>query len=86
MQNLSTTHRDDIRQRNQLLLPAGHARTSFVDAENVGDVAVQLLLTPPAAAASYELTDCAALTYNEVAAQLSAVLRWPIRYRAAGLF
>ena len=86
MQNLSTTHRDDIRRRNQLLVPAGHARTSFVDAEDVGTVAAQFLLAPPAASAGYELTGRQALTYDEVAAELSAVLGRPIRYQAAGIF
>ena len=85
MQNLSTTHRDDIRRHDQLLLPAGHARTSFVDAEDVGAVAAQLLLAPPAASAGYELTGRDAFTYDEVAAQLSAVLGRLIRYRAAGI-
>ena len=85
LQNLSTTHRDDIRERDQLLLPAGHARTSFVDAVDVGEVAAKLLLTPPAASAGYELTSREALTYDEVAAQLSAVLGRRIRYRAAGI-
>ena len=85
MQNLSTTHRDDIRLHDQLLLPAGHARTSFVDAHDVGEVAAKLLLNPPAASAGYELTGRYAYTYTEVAAQLSAVLGRPIRYRAAGI-
>ena len=85
MQNMSSTHRDDIRRHDQLLLPAGHARTSFVDAEDVGTVAARLLLTPPAASAGYELTGRDAFTYDEVAAQLSAVLGRPIRYRAAGI-
>ena len=85
MQNLSTTHRDDIRRHDQLLLPAGHARTSFVDAEDVGAAAAKLLLGPPAASAGYELTGRDAFTYDEVAAQLSAVLGRPIRYRAAGI-
>jgi len=86
MQNLSTTHRDDIRLRHQLLLPAGHARTSFVDTEDVGAVAAQLLLVPPAESGGYELTGHQALTYDEVAAQLSAVLGRTIRYRPAGIF
>ena len=54
MQNLSTTHRDDIRRHDQLLLPAGHARTSFVDADDVGEAAARLLLAPPAASAGYK--------------------------------
>ena len=85
MQNLSTTHRDDIRRRDQLLLPAGHGRTSFVDAADVGTVATRLLLAPPAAPAGYELTGRTAFTYDEVAAQLSAVLGRPIRYHAASI-
>ncbi|TGE17391.1 NmrA family NAD(P)-binding protein [Hymenobacter elongatus] len=85
MQNLSTTHRDDIRRRDQLLLPAGHARTSFVDAVDVGAVASRLLLSPPATSAGYELTGRTAFTYDEVAAQLSAVLGRPIRYHAASI-
>ena len=85
MQNLSTTHRDDIRRRHQLLLPAGHARTSFVDAADVGAAAARLLLAPPAASAAYELTGREALTYDEVATQLSAGLGRPIAYRAASI-
>ena len=85
MQNLSTTHRDDIRLRHQLLLPAGHARTSFVDAADVGTVAARLLLTPPAQSAGYELTGRTAFTYAEVAAHLSALLGWAIRYHAASI-
>lgn len=85
MQNLSTTHRDDIRLRHQLLLPAGHGRTSFVDADDVGQVAAQVLLDPAPASAAYELTSRPALTYDEVAAILSRVLGRPIRYRAASI-
>ena len=85
MQHLSATHRDDIRLRHQLLLPAGHARTSFVDADDVGQVAAQLLLDVPLRSAAYELTSREALTYDEVAATLSTVLGRPIRYRAAGI-
>ena len=85
IQNLSTTHRGDIRQRNQLLLSAGHARTSFVDAEDVGAVVAQLLLAPPTTSAGYKLTGRQALIYDEMTAQLSAVLGQPIRYRAAGI-
>ena len=39
MQNLSTTHQDDIRLRNELFLPAGSGRTSMVDVLDVGEVA-----------------------------------------------
>ena len=86
MQNLSSTLRDDIRERDQLMLPAGHARTSFVDALDVGAVAAQLLRTPPTASDAYELTSHEALTYDEIAARLTEVLGRPIRYHAAGIW
>ncbi len=82
MQNLCTIHRDDIRLRRQLLLPAGHARTTFVDAEDIGIVAANLLITPPALSTAFELTNRQAFTYEEVAAQLSAGLGQAIGYRA----
>ncbi|MBC7448522.1 MAG: NmrA family NAD(P)-binding protein [Hymenobacteraceae bacterium] len=86
MQNLSSSLRGDIRDRDQLMLPAGHARTSFVDAEDVGTVAAQLLLAPPAVSAAYELTSYDALTYDEIAARLTEVLGRPIHYHAAGIW
>ncbi len=86
MQNLSSSLREDIRDRDQIMLPAGHARTSFVDAEDVGTVAAQLLLAPPTASAAYELTSYDALTYDEIAARLTEVLGRPIRYHAAGIW
>ena len=44
MQNLSGVHRDDIRLRNEIFLPAGNGKTSFVDVRDVAGVAVHALL------------------------------------------
>lgn len=82
MQNLSTTHREEIRLRNELFIPAGNGRTSFVDVRDIGAVA-SLVLTSPGNEhlnRGYELTGSEALTYYEVAQILTTVLGRPITY------
>jgi uncharacterized protein YbjT (DUF2867 family) len=37
MQNLSTTHRDDIREHGDIFVPAGHGRTSFIDTRDIAE-------------------------------------------------
>jgi uncharacterized protein YbjT (DUF2867 family) len=81
MQNLSTTHRDEIRDRDEIFVPAGQGRTSFVDVRDVGEVAALSLLHPDQHRnQAYELTGSDALTYTEVAQILTDVLNRRIRY------
>jgi uncharacterized protein YbjT (DUF2867 family) len=47
-QNLSTTHANDVRQHDEIVVPAGRGATAFVDAEDVGAVAAAALLAPDA--------------------------------------
>lgn len=83
MQNLSTTHRDEIRLRNELFVPAGNGRTSFIDVRDIGEVAALALTsqTSEFIYRSYELTGSEALTYTEVAQTLTEVLGRKITYR-----
>lgn len=81
MQNLSTTHRAEIRDRNEIFVPAGHGRTSFVDVKDLGEVAALVLTQDGHLNQAYELTGSEALTYEEVAAQLSEVLGRKITYQ-----
>jgi uncharacterized protein YbjT (DUF2867 family) len=81
MQNLSTNHRDEIRDFGEIFVPAGDGRTSFIDARDVAAVAVRTLTEPGHAHAAYALTGAEALTYSEVARTLSDVLDRPIHYR-----
>lgn len=97
MQNLITTHRSDIRDRHQILLPAGQGRTSFIDVRDIASVAAMVLAKDENAAGdhssneqsfldkAYDLTGSEALTYAEVAAILSEVLEMPVTYRAASI-
>ena len=79
MQNLSSVHRDDVRLRHEVFLPAGGGKTSFVDVRDVAGVGVQALLEGDRQVA-YDLTGGAALDYAEVASTLSVTLGKPVTY------
>ncbi len=83
MQNLSTVHRDEIRERNEIFVPAGHGKTSFVDIRDVGAVAALVLSHSGSEHLNrgYELTGSEALGYGEVADVLTSVLGRKITYR-----
>jgi uncharacterized protein YbjT (DUF2867 family) len=86
IQNLTTTHAVDIRDRGQIIVPAGNGRTAFVDAQDVAAVAAAALLDPAAhAGRAWTPTGPQALTYDEVADVLTDVLHRPIRYTRPGL-
>ena len=81
MQNLSTTHRDEIRLRNEISVPAGRGKTSFIDVRDIAAVAALALTQPGYANQAFELTGSEALDYYEVAEQFSQVLGRKITYR-----
>ena len=80
LQNLSTTHLQDILERDDLFVPAGNGRTSFIDARDVAAVAVRALSVPHIVNGGIDLTGAEALTYSEVAAAFSEVLGRRITY------
>ncbi len=79
MQNLSTTHAEDIRERHDVFVPAGHGRTSLIDARDIAVVAALAMLEGHRDVA-YPLTGDEALTYDEVALKLSLILNERITY------
>ncbi|MCF6507689.1 SDR family NAD(P)-dependent oxidoreductase [Blastococcus sp. MG754426] len=85
-QNLSTTHAADIRDRDELVLPAGDGRTAFVDTLDVADVVAAVLAEPRAhRGRAWTVTGPEALTHGEVADALSEVLGRRITYRPTGV-
>lgn len=80
MQNLDTTHRDDIVEHDDLFVPAGGGCTAFIDARDIGNAAARVLTEPGHAGAAYALTGSESLTYGEVAAIMSQELGRPITY------
>ena len=86
MQNLTTVHVTDIRDRGAIVVPAGGGATAFVDAHDVAAVAAAALLDPAAHRdQAWTPTGPQALTYAEVAAALSRVLGRPITYARPGV-
>jgi len=86
MQNLTGAHLAEIRELDEIVVPAGGGATAFVDTVDVAAVATAALLDPQRHAGRvWTPTGPAALTYDQVAAVLSAELGRPIRYRRPGL-
>ncbi len=82
MQNLETVHRDAIRRRGEIAVPAGAGRSAFIDVEDIGAVAARVLTRPGHGGMAYDLTGPAALGFDEVAATLTRHLGRPVTYRA----
>jgi uncharacterized protein YbjT (DUF2867 family) len=84
MQNLNNTHRAEIRERNEIFVPVGNARTSFIDVRDIGKVAARVLTEEGHAGRNYDLTGAEALDYGQVAGILSETLQRTITYRNPG--
>lgn len=82
MQNLSTTHRAAVRERNEIDVPAGAGRTSFIDVRDIAEVAATVLTTSGHERQAYPLTGADALTYTEVAQIMTEELGRRIAYPA----
>jgi len=80
MQNLSTTHRQEIASSGEIVLPVGRAKTSFIDVRDIAAVAVKTLTEAGQENHAYTLTGGEALDYYEVAEIMSDVLGRHIRY------
>lgn len=85
MQNMNTTHRAEIKDRDEIFVPAGSGKTSFIDVRDIAAVAVRALTEDGHAGKIYNLTGAEALDYDQVAALLSLALRRPITYRRPSL-
>jgi uncharacterized protein YbjT (DUF2867 family) len=81
MQNLNTTHRKEIRERSEIFVPVGNARTSFIDVRDIGSVAAGCLSQEGHAGKNYDITGAEALDYWQVGEILSQTLGRKIIYR-----
>ncbi|MFP4240624.1 MAG: SDR family oxidoreductase [Chitinispirillaceae bacterium] len=80
MQNLSTTHRDDIRERDTIFVPAGKGKTSFIDTRDISEVAGKVLTEDGHQFKAYELTGGDSTGYDQAARVFSKVLGRSIVY------
>ena len=81
MQNLNTTHRLEIKEHNEIFVPVGKAKTSFLDVRDIGAVGAVALTQAGHDNQAYDLTGPDAFDYWQVAAILSEVLGRTITYR-----
>lgn len=81
MQNLNTTHRLEIKEKNEIYVPVGAAKTSFLDVRDIGAVGAVALTQPGHANQAYDLTGPEALDYWQAAEILSQVLGRKITYK-----
>ncbi|MEV0387426.1 NAD(P)H-binding protein [Nonomuraea sp. NPDC050643] len=79
-QNFSEGFFRDAVLSGELRLPAGDGAASFVDADDIADVAVAALTGDGHAGRTYELSGPRALTIAEAAAEISAATGRPLRY------
>lgn len=86
MQNLSTTHREEIANLNEIFVPVGKARTSFIDTRDIAAVAVNCLIEENHINTCYTLTGNKSIDYYEVAETLSEVLEKRVEYKNPSLF
>ncbi len=66
----------------EVVFPAGGSAEPFVDVDDLADVVVAALCGDAGAGAVHELTGPRALTFAEVAAELTGVTGRPVRYAA----
>lgn len=85
MQNLNTTHRKDIQQDRDLFIPAGKAKTSFIDTRDIAAVAAACLTDEKYIGQKLEITGAEALTYQQISQIMTEVLGVPIRYSRPSL-
>jgi len=82
MQNFTSTLRDELARRHRIFLPAGNARFTLVDVDDIARVAASVLAADSDQhhGKAYTLTSQAPLTFQEMADQLSTCLQIPISY------
>lgn len=85
MQNISGIHSVEIKEKNEIFIPAGRSKTSFIDAADIG-LAIAILLNnhEKHRNTSYTITGSQSLDYYQVAEILSKVLRRKIIYANPG--
>jgi len=85
MQNLSSTHLYDLQANHDLFIPAGRAKTGFIDTRDIADVAAACLLDANYLNQKLDITGAEALTYDEIAVKMTHILGTPITYRRPSL-
>jgi uncharacterized protein YbjT (DUF2867 family) len=73
-------HADAVRHTGRLMAPAGAAEIAFVDPRDVAACAAAALAEPGHVCSAYALTGPAAITFEQIARELSAATDRPVAY------
>lgn len=85
-QNLGDAYLRDLVEDDRLFVPAAQGRVAFLDVADVGDVVAKLLENPlPHRAKAYRLAGPEAVTFGQLASQLTETLGRSITYRPASI-
>ena len=85
MQNVSGIHANEIREKNEIFIPAGRSKTSFIDAKDIGEAIATILMSPDEHLnKSYTLTGPEALDYDDIAKILTGITGREITYARPG--
>jgi uncharacterized protein YbjT (DUF2867 family) len=80
MQNFNNAHLYDIKENNDIFIPAGKAKVSFIDVRDIGEVAANTLMENRHKNNAYTLTGGRALSFADAAEVFSSVLGRKITY------
>lgn len=87
MQNLTTTLMDGIKNKREIILPAGKAKFNWVDIENIGEVAAILLDDfENYKNQAFEITGYENESFEKVADLINQVVQTPVKYRSVNPF
>lgn len=82
MQNISGIHSNEIRKNDEIWVPAGNSKTSFIDAQDIGYAISKILHNSiDHINKAYTLTGSIALDYYEIANIISKTTKRTIIYR-----
>lgn len=85
MQNLSGIHSLEIRENDEIFVPAGNSRTSFIDARDIGlSVATVLHEAEKYKNTAHTITGPESLSYFQIAEILSQITGRKIEYKKPG--
>jgi len=86
MQNFTTTLRNDLVNNHRIYLPAGKAKFTVIDTEDIGSVVAKVLIEPQNHVnKSYELTNNETLTFAEMAEKISKGIGKAIKFISPNL-
>lgn len=80
-QNFNTFWINSINEQKQILLPAGDAKVSFIDARDIAEVAAKLLISEGYDRQAFDLTGSEEVDHNQVSKVISEIVGKKIEYK-----